>query len=140
MLTITDERMTRFWITLPQAVDFVIDSVNRMGGGEIFVPRIPSMRVTDVAAALAPDAERRVIGIRPGEKLHEVLLTEDEARHSQEVENGYVILPEYATWALKDVEGARPVPADFHYSSDVNDSWLTVEELTAMAAGVRADA
>src|SRR3954451_5926874 len=81
VLTITDERMTRFWITLDEAVDFVIDSLERMGGGEVFVPKIPSMRVTDIADALAPDAERRIIGIRPGEKLHEVLVTEDESRH-----------------------------------------------------------
>jgi UDP-N-acetylglucosamine 4,6-dehydratase/5-epimerase len=140
VLTITDERMTRFWITLDQAVDLVLDSLGRMGGGEIFIPRIPSMRVTDVAAALAPDAEHRIIGIRPGEKLHEVLLTEDEARHSYEVENGYVILPEYASWALKDVAGGRPVQPDFHYASDVNDWWLNVDELMAMAADVRADA
>jgi UDP-N-acetylglucosamine 4,6-dehydratase/5-epimerase len=140
VLTITDERMTRFWITLDQAVDLVIESLERMGGGEIFIPRIPSMRVADVAAALAPEAERRVIGIRPGEKLHEVLLTEDEARHSFEVDNGYVILPEYASWALRDVTGGRPVRPDFHYASDVNDWWLTVDELKAMAASVRADA
>jgi UDP-N-acetylglucosamine 4,6-dehydratase len=138
-LTITDERMTRFWITLKQAVEFVIASIGRMGGGEIFVPRIPSMRVTDVAAALAPDAERKVIGIRPGEKLHEVLLTEDEARHALQVENGYVILPEYASWPLREVESGRELPSGFHYASDVNDWWLSVDELTEMAADVRAD-
>src|SRR4051794_36946128 len=82
VLTITDESMTRFWITLAESVDFVISSLDLMGGGEVFVPKIPSMRVVDLAEALAPDAERRVIGIRPGEKLHEVLLTEDESRHS----------------------------------------------------------
>jgi UDP-N-acetylglucosamine 4,6-dehydratase len=140
LLTITDERMTRFWITLTEAVDFVIASLGRMGGGEIFVPRIPSMRVTDVAEALAPAAERRIIGIRPGEKLHEVLLTEDEARHSVEVDNGYVILPEYASWAIREVEGARPLAAGFHYASDVNDWWLNADELRTMAADVRADA
>jgi UDP-N-acetylglucosamine 4,6-dehydratase len=139
-LTITDERMTRFWITLEQAVEFVIDSVERMGGGEIFVPRIPSMRVTDVALALAPQATCEVIGIRPGEKLHEVLLTEDEARHSLKVENGYVILPEYASWPLREVEGGRALEPGFHYASDVNDWWLTVDDLKEMAAGVRADA
>lgn len=140
LVTITDERMTRFWITLEQAVAFVIASLGRMGGGEIFVPRIPSMRVIDVALALAPEAERRVIGIRPGEKLHEVLLTEDEARHAVEVENGYVIHPEYATWPLREVQGARPLPDGFHYASDVNDTWLGVDELRLMAADVRADA
>jgi UDP-N-acetylglucosamine 4,6-dehydratase len=138
VLTITDERMTRFWITLDQAVDFVLDSLGRMGGGEIFVPRIPSMRVVDMAQALAPDAEHRIVGIRPGEKLHEVLLTEDESRHSLETENGFVILPEHASWPLRPVEDGRPLPSGFRYSSDQNDHWLEVEELREMAAGVLA--
>ena len=138
VLTITDERMTRFWITLEQAIDFVIESLGRMGGGEVFVPRIPSMRVTDMAAALAPDAELRVIGIRPGEKVHEVLLTEDEARHSLAVDNGFVILPEHSSWPLREVAGGTPLQADFHYSSDQNDHWLDVAELREMAADVRA--
>ena len=105
VLTITDERMTRFWITLDQAVDFVLGCLDAMGGGEVFVPKIPSMRVTDMAEAIAPDAERRIIGIRPGEKLHEMLVTEDESRHSYELDDRYVILPEYASWALQQVEG-----------------------------------
>jgi UDP-N-acetylglucosamine 4,6-dehydratase len=138
VLTLTDERMTRFWITLKQAAEFVISSIGRMGGGEIFVPRIPSMRVTDVAAALAPEAERKVIGIRPGEKLHEVLLTADESRHAIEVENGYVIFPEYASWPLREVDGGRALASGFHYASDVNDWWLTVDDLKEMAADVRA--
>ena len=138
VLTITDERMTRFWITLEQAVEFVLDSLGRMGGGEIFVPRIPSMRVTDVAAALAPDAERRVIGIRPGEKLHEVLLTEDESRHSLETDNGYVILPEHVSWRLREVENGRGLPPGFRYSSDNNEHWLDVDELREMASNVTA--
>jgi UDP-N-acetylglucosamine 4,6-dehydratase len=138
VLTITDERMTRFWITLEQAVDFVLNSLHRMGGGEIFVPKIPSMRVTQMAEALAPEAEHKVIGIRPGEKLHEVLLTEDEARHSLETDHGFVILPEHASWPLREVEGGRPLPSGFHYSSDQNDHWLDVDELREMAAGVRA--
>ena len=107
MITITDERMTRFWITLEQAVDFVLDVLDRMGGGETFVPRIPSMRVTDIAEALAPDCERKLIGIRPGEKLHEVLVTEDESRHAVEADFGFVIIPEYASWPLREHEGAR---------------------------------
>jgi UDP-N-acetylglucosamine 4,6-dehydratase/5-epimerase len=138
VLTITDARMTRFWITLEQAVDFVIDSLGRMGGGEIFVPRLPSMRVVDIAEALAPEAEHRVIGIRPGEKIHEILLTEDEARHSFEVTNGYVILPELASWPLRPVEGGAPLASDFEYSSDTNERWLDVDELREMAANVRA--
>jgi UDP-N-acetylglucosamine 4,6-dehydratase len=138
VLTITDIRMTRFWITLEQAVDFVLDSLGRMGGGEVFVPKIPSMRVTDVAEALAPEAEHRIIGIRPGEKLHEVLLTEDEARHSLQTERGFVVLPEHASWPLREVEGGRPLPNGFHYSSDQNDHWLDVDELTEMTSGVGA--
>jgi len=140
VLTITDERMTRFWITLEQAVGFVLNSLDRMGGGEIFVPRIPSMRVVDIAEALAPDAEHRIIGIRPGEKLHEVLLTEDEARHSLGTQEGFVILPEHASWPLLEVEGGTPLPSGFHYSSDLNDHWLNVEELKEMAVGVGAAA
>jgi UDP-N-acetylglucosamine 4,6-dehydratase len=138
VLTITDARMTRFWITLEQAVRFVIDSLGRVGGGEIFVPRLPSMRVVDIAAALAPEAEHRMIGIRPGEKIHEMLLTEDEARHSFEVENGYVILPELASWPLREVEDGQPLAPGFEYSSDENERWLDVEELREMAASVRA--
>jgi UDP-N-acetylglucosamine 4,6-dehydratase len=138
VLTITDVRMTRFWITLEQAVDFVLDSLGRMGGGEIFIPKIPSMRVIDIAAALAPDAEHRIVGIRPGEKLHEVLLTEDEARHSLETDDSLVVLPEHASWPLREVEGGRPLPAGFHYSSDQNEHWVDVEELREMASDVRA--
>lgn len=138
VITITDERMTRFWITLDQAVQFVVDASARMGGGETFIPRVPSMRVTDMAAALAPDAEIKIIGIRPGEKLHELLVTEDESRHAYEVDNGYVVMPEYASWELKTPENAKPLPGAFTYHSGENDWWLGVEELRAMTADVKA--
>jgi UDP-N-acetylglucosamine 4,6-dehydratase len=138
VITITDPRMTRFWITLEQAVEFVLDSLDRMDGGEVFVPKIPSMRVTDIAEALAPDARHEVIGIRPGEKLHEVLLTEDEARHTVETDLGYVILPEHRHWSMKDHGAIGELPDGFRYSSDTNDTWLTVAELAEMSAGVRA--
>lgn len=138
VITITDERMTRFWITLDQAVQFVVDASTRMGGGETFIPRVPSMRVTDMAAALAPDAEIKIIGIRPGEKLHELLVTEDESRHAYEVDNGYVVMPEYASWELKTPENAKPLPGAFTYHSGENDWWLGVEELRAMTADVKA--
>ena len=138
VITITDERMTRFWITLDQAVQFVIDAASRMGGGETFIPRIPSMRVTDMAAALAPDAEIKVIGIRPGEKLHELLVTEDESRHAYEVDNGFIIMPEYASWELRIPENARELPGGFEYSSGGNDWWLGVDELREMTADVKA--
>jgi UDP-N-acetylglucosamine 4,6-dehydratase len=137
VLTITDPGMTRFWITLDQAVDFVLDCMSRMGGGEVFVPKIPSMRVMDIAEALAPDAERRVIGIRPGEKLHEVLVTEDESRHCIETDNSFVILPEYASWSMREHEGVR-LDSGFRYTSDDNDAWLTVDDLRDIAAGVQA--
>ena len=137
VLTITDERMTRFWITLDKAVRFVLDSLAIAGGGEVFIPKIPSMRVGDIADAIAPGAERRVIGIRPGEKLHELLLTEDESRHAVELPDRYVVMPEYASWPLRDT-GGTPLPDGFRYTSDTNDRWLTVDELREMAAAVRA--
>jgi FlaA1/EpsC-like NDP-sugar epimerase len=136
VLTITDENMTRFWITLDQAIDFVLEALGRMGGGEVFVPRIPSMRVTDMAEALAPGAQREVIGIRPGEKLHELLVTEDESRHSYELDSGFLILPEHASWEMKEVENGRPLPTGFRFSSGDNDWWLSVEELREMCADV----
>jgi UDP-N-acetylglucosamine 4,6-dehydratase len=138
VVTITHEDMTRFWITLEQAVQFVIDCLGLMGGGETFIPKIPSMRVTDVAEALAPGAERKIIGIRPGEKLHEVLLTEDESRHTLERDDSFVVLPEYASWKLREVENGRPVRSGFRYSSDVNDEWVSVEQLREMASEVKA--
>src|SRR5215471_2352581 len=97
-ITITDERMTRFWITLPQAVDLVLHALEYMEGGEVFVPKIPSMRVVDLADALAPGVEHELIGIRPGEKLHEILITADEARHTIDTGSNYVVLPEHPWW------------------------------------------
>ena len=138
VLTITDERMTRFWITLDQSVAFVLDCLSAMGGGEVFVPKIPSMRVVDMAEAIAPEAERRVVGIRAGEKLHEILVTEDESRHSFELADRYVIFPEYASWPLRQVEGAARMPEGFRFSSEDNDNWLSVEDLREMAADVKA--
>jgi UDP-N-acetylglucosamine 4,6-dehydratase len=137
-VTITDERMTRFWLTLEQAVDVVLDGLANMGGGETFVPRIPSMRIVDMAEALAPGVPQRVIGLRPGEKLHEVLITEDESHHSFQTDSGYVILPEYASWDLRPVENGRRLPEGFRFSSETNDRWLGVEELREMTAGVKA--
>jgi UDP-N-acetylglucosamine 4,6-dehydratase len=135
-LTITDERMTRFWITLDEAVRFVIDCLGRMEGGEVFVPQIPSMRVTDIAEAIAPEAEHRIIGIRPGEKLHEVLLTEDEARHAVRMDAGFIVVPEYPSWPMRRAEGPFDLDEGFRYSSDLNTQWLSVEDLRAMLTGV----
>lgn len=129
-LTLTDERMTRFWITLEQGVRLVLDSIKEMQGGEIFVPKIPSMRVTDLAEAIAPDAKRKVVGIRPGEKLHEALLSADEARHTVERKTSYMIMPEYASWT--DNWPKPNVKEGFCYSSETNTEWLTKEQLKAM--------
>ena len=131
-LTVTDNRMTRFWITLRQAVEFVFSRLAVMDGGEIFIPKIPSMRVADIAEAIAPEARLRTIGIRPGEKLHEVLLTEDESRHAYEVDDGYVIVPEFHPWRSEPWSIGRPVTDGFRYSSDSNTAWLGAEELRAI--------
>jgi UDP-N-acetylglucosamine 4,6-dehydratase len=130
-ITITDERMSRFWITLPQAVEFVLSRAALMQGGEVFVPKIPSMRVSEIADAIAPDAERVVTGIRPGEKLSEVLVTEDESRHANELEDCYLIRPQFPTWRDAPYPGI-PVPEGFRYSSDTNPDQLTAEELREM--------
>jgi len=129
VITITDERMSRFWITLEQGVRFVIDCIGRMQGGEIFIPKIPSMRVIDLAAVIAPEAETRIIGIRPGEKIYEVLLTEEEARHAQEFSDYFVIEPENPLWRGGCLEDGRPLKEGFRYSSDTCNWWLTKEEL-----------
>jgi UDP-N-acetylglucosamine 4,6-dehydratase/5-epimerase len=131
-LMLTDERMTRFWITQEQAVRFILGSLNRMQGGEIFVPKIPSMRVADLAQAIAPDAKRKVTGIRPGEKLHEILLTEEEAPHSKEFEDQFVIEPEHPFWSHKTLRVGKTLAAGFRYTSDGNKTWLSVGELKEM--------
>jgi UDP-N-acetylglucosamine 4,6-dehydratase len=132
-LAITDERMTRFWITLDQAVDLVLFALDHMHGGEIFIPKIPSMRVMDLADAIAPGTERDVTGIRPGEKIHEVLLTVDEARHAVDAGNVFVIIPEHTWWEAhpKWMEG-KPLEDGFVYSSGANDAWLNVDQLRAL--------
>ncbi len=128
-ITITDERMTRFWITLEQGVRFVIDCIGRMNGGEIFVPKIPSMKITDLADVVVPGAERDIIGVRPGEKIHEILLTEEEARHAKEFDNYFAIEPEHPFWEKGNLEGGKPLLAGFRYTSDINEQWLTKDEL-----------
>lgn len=131
-ITITDERMTRFWITLERGVRFVIDCIGSMQGGEVFIPKIPSMKVIDLADVIAPKASRRAIGILPGEKLHEVLLSEEEARHAKEFDNYFVIEPEYLFWEKDTLKGGKTLPANFGYTSDNNNWWLTKEELKKM--------
>lgn len=131
-ITITDERMTRFWITLDQGVKLVLDSIEQMRGGETFIPKIPSMKITDLAKALAPEAKIEFIGIRPGEKLHETLLTADEARHSYDAGSYYVVEPELKFWDINSKKGRIMLPEGFSYSSDNNSDWLTISELKTM--------
>lgn len=125
---VTDARMTRFWITLEQGVKLVLSAIDDMKGGEIFVPKIPSMRILDLVKAVAPGCKVKIVGIRPGEKLHEALLTEDDATHTVEQATRYVILPEFLA-ATRGRPAGKRVPAGFRYSSDTNTSWLTVREL-----------
>ncbi|MCC6260496.1 MAG: UDP-N-acetylglucosamine 4,6-dehydratase (inverting) [Anaerolineales bacterium] len=127
-ITVTDERMTRFWLSLDQGVRFVIDCIEQMEGGEVFVPKIPSTKVIDLAKAIAPEAEINIIGIRPGEKLHEMLISEDEARHTVELDKMFVVQPAEATWfgySWKDK--GKALKEGFSYSSDNNSEWLDVE-------------
>jgi len=131
-ITITHERMTRFWITLEQGVRFVIACIEKMKGGEIFVPKIPSMKITDLAGIIAPRAKKEIIGIRPGEKIHECLITEEEARHAKEFDTYFVIEPEYPFWSKDNYSDGKPLPEVFRYTSDTNDQWLTPEELKKM--------
>jgi UDP-N-acetylglucosamine 4,6-dehydratase len=131
-ITITDTRMTRFWLTLGQGVRFVVGCIERMHGGEIFVPKIPSMRLTDMAESIAPGCEVECIGIRPGEKLHEVLVSEDEARNTLEVDDMYIIQPAHSWWNTQNWKDAQLLPEGFRYGSDSNPQWLTSEELQAL--------
>ncbi|MBN1793540.1 MAG: UDP-N-acetylglucosamine 4,6-dehydratase (inverting) [Candidatus Omnitrophica bacterium] len=132
-ITLTDQKMTRFWITLQQGVELVIRSVEKMHGGEIFVPKIPSMKLVDLAHAIAPDCEIRYIGVRPGEKIHEALITQDEARHTLEFDDFFVIQPEFPRWETNNWVGGRPLASGFTYTSDTNEKWLTPTELREMA-------
>ncbi|MGB4492920.1 MAG: UDP-N-acetylglucosamine 4,6-dehydratase (inverting) [Halanaerobiales bacterium] len=131
-LPITDPRMTRFWITLEEGVEMVFATLEKMQGGEIFVPKIPSMKITDLAEAIAPECELEIVGIRPGEKLHEMLITGSDARHTLEFENYYIIQPEFSWWKLGNHKDGKPLTDDFEYTSDKNEEWLTVEEMREM--------
>src|SRR6202047_773065 len=133
-ITITDPRMTRFWLTLEQGVKFVIRSLEQMHGGEIFVPKIPSMRLLDLAETVAPGCQVEYIGIRPGEKLHEVLVSEDESRQTLETEDMYVIQPAHPWWKSENWVSAKPLREGFRYSSDSNERWLTRRELEELVA------
>jgi UDP-N-acetylglucosamine 4,6-dehydratase len=131
-VTITDERMTRFWLTLEQGVRFVIRCVEQMHGGEVFVPKIPSMNIMDLVKAVAPDCEVENIGIRPGEKLHEILISEDEVRQVLELEDMFVIKPAHPWWQVGNWIKGQPLPDGFRFASNSNPHWLTVNELKQM--------
>jgi UDP-N-acetylglucosamine 4,6-dehydratase len=131
-LKITDERMTRFWITLDQGVKLVHTALARMIGGEVFVPRIPSMGLLDLARAVAPEAQIEVTGIRPGEKLHECLISSDEARHTVRLKDMYVIKPEFPWWGSAGWAQGEVLPDDFEFTSDKNDNWMSAQDLARM--------
>lgn len=134
-ITITDPRMTRFWITLDQAVELVLKGFKYMEGGEIFVPQIPSMRIMDLAKAIAPECAIDQIGIRPGEKLHEALTGEDEGRNAVRYKGMYVLMPNYPWWDRKNYVDAVKMPEGFIYTSDSNEEWMSVEELREIVYG-----
>ncbi|MDQ2693442.1 MAG: UDP-N-acetylglucosamine 4,6-dehydratase (inverting) [Chloroflexota bacterium] len=134
-VTITDERMTRFWLSLEQGVRFVMDCIEQMEGGEVFVPKIPSTKVVDLASAIAPEARLNIIGIRPGEKLHEVLISQDEARNTIELDRMYVIQPTEAIWfGYSWQDKGRKLSDGYHYSSDNNTEWLDVNGIKTFIA------
>lgn len=130
-IPVTDTRMTRFWITLEQAVRFVVDSFDMMSGGELYVPRIPSMRILDLAEAIAPGSAVEEIGIRPGEKLHEEMIAADDSRRTYRLSDRYVVAPVLAEWGFPEIEGER-LPDGFAYRSDSNDLWLSIDDLRAL--------
>lgn len=139
LIPITDSRMTRFWITLEQGVDFVLKNFGRMRGGELYIPKIPSMNIMDLAEAIAPGCKTEIIGIRPGEKLHEYMISTDDSRNTLEYEDHYVIQPDFVWWPRDQYAaeyGGKPVGEGFSYSSDNNDHWLTIQELRTMIGEV----
>ena len=136
VVPVTDPRMTRFWITLDQGVDFVLKSLERMSGGEIFVPKIPSMTMMDLARAIAPDCRIQIVGIRPGEKLHEVMVAPGDGHNTLEFDDHYVIMHPFHEWSregYQSLRGGVRCADDFAYTSDTNTQWLTAERLLEMA-------
>jgi UDP-N-acetylglucosamine 4,6-dehydratase len=129
VIPITDERMTRFWITIDQGVEFVIRMIATMSGGELFVPRIPSMRLLDLATAVAPQARVEIVGIRPGEKLHEEMIGVDDARRTRDAGDFFVMQPDVDWWSGEPWADAPLCPPGFRYTSDANTQWLSVEDL-----------
>ncbi|HEU0296444.1 MAG TPA: UDP-N-acetylglucosamine 4,6-dehydratase (inverting) [Anaerolineales bacterium] len=133
-VTITDERMTRFWLSLDQGVRFVIRCIEQMHGGEVFVPKIPSTKVVDLARAIVPDAKIEIVGIRAGEKLHEALISEDEARNTVEREDMFVVIPTEPLWERNVTYEGNPLPTGFRYTSDNNTEWLDIDGIKEFVA------
>ena len=131
-ILITDKRMTRFWITIEQAVSFVLESFKEMNGGELFVPRIPSMKIIDLAIALAPNSKIKEIGIRPGEKLHEEMISSDDSRRTIKQEKKFIISPISPEWNYVEPAGEK-LPEGFSYKSDTNDLWLSIDDIKKLA-------
>jgi UDP-N-acetylglucosamine 4,6-dehydratase len=131
-LPLTDLRMTRFWISLDQAVKFVMDSFDLMQGGELYVPRIPSIKLIDLAYAVAPTARTKEVGMRPGEKLHEEMISLDDARRTYLLGERYIVAPVMAEWGFKIPDDAKAVQDGFCYRSDNNEYWLSIQEISAM--------
>lgn len=138
-LPVTDERMTRFWITLSQGVEFVLSCLEMMHGGEIYIPKIPSMKTVDLVRAIAPDVPYQIVGVRAGEKLHEVMITADDSRTTLDFGDRYVIEPAFAFWSNAHYEssGAVRVPDGFSYASDTNTDWVGIDELQRLLAESR---
>jgi UDP-N-acetylglucosamine 4,6-dehydratase len=136
-VTVTDERMTRFWITLEQGTRFVIRGIEQMHGGEVFIPKVPSVNIMRIVETIAPDADVEYMGIRPGEKLQEVLVSAEEARHTMEFEDMFVIQPVHPWWRHENWEGGRPLPDGFTYASDTNVEELSPEDLQKMVADLK---
>jgi UDP-N-acetylglucosamine 4,6-dehydratase len=135
-VSITDKRMTRFWITLDQGVNFVLRCIEGMHGGEIFVPKIPSMGIEDLATAIAPKAEKQYVGIRPGEKLHEVLISQEESQNVLELDDMYIIQPTYSWWKIENWPGAKPVTNEFRYGSENNPVSMPTSEIEELAKDI----
>jgi UDP-N-acetylglucosamine 4,6-dehydratase len=132
-LPITDLRMTRFWISVEQAVNFVVDSLVLMRGGELYVPRIPSMRILDLARAVSPNSELIEVGMRPGEKLHEEMISADDSRRTLVLQNRFVVMPVIAEWGYSEPNGSR-MPEGHAYQSDTNDLWMSENEIKSFIA------
>jgi UDP-N-acetylglucosamine 4,6-dehydratase len=129
--------MTRFWITLEQGVNFVLQCMEKMVGGELFVPKIPSMSIMDLAGAICPDCKTEIVGVRPGEKLHEVMVTRDDARRTIDVGNFYIIQPDFHFWGRRcNWVGSRAVPEDFEYNSGTNPRFLSLDEMRELLKGL----